>query len=134
MNLAKAHTVLNGLHPVARQNFREFFAAVLDDPHLSIVRPFEGTRTPEKQDEHLAAGNSKVGAWRSVHQYGCAVDWVPCPAGQWTWDWPANRWAELHRMAERFGLHAPIEWDKPHIVLIGWRQDLREWLSRNSFT
>lgn len=132
MNLAQSHTVLNRLHPIARQKFRDFFAGLLEEPHLSIVRPFEGTRSPEKQDEHLAAGNSKVGAWRSVHQYGCAVDWVPCPAGQWTWDW--DRWDDLHRLAERFGLHAPIEWDKPHIVVVGWRTDLRAWLLTNSFT
>lgn len=120
------------LHPIARGAFALFFDAIQRDELLRVVRPFETFRSPQAQNLALAKKHSKVSAWRSVHQYGCAVDIVPCPGGQWTWEWP--HWDRLHRCGERFGIAAPIEWDKPHHVLMNWRHDLRDWLLLNKFT
>lgn len=120
------------VHPAVRGHFLDFYREIAKHPRLSHVRPFEIARSPEKQELELAAGNSKVGAWRSVHQYGCAVDFVPCPGGKWTWDF--EHWEELHKLANEHGLDAPIPWDKPHIVAIGWRQELTAWLKRHGFT
>lgn len=123
---------LRTLHPIARGAFAQFFDAITGRNDLSHVRPFEAHRNPEAQELVRAAGASKVGAWRSVHQYGCAVDLVPRPGGKWTWQW--DGWSELHRLGERFGIVAPIEWDKPHHVLRHWNYDLRKWLSEQKFT
>lgn len=133
MNYAHALSKIDmECHPVARDKFRAFFTEVSRTPGLSFVRPFCILRTPAAQAEALKAGNSKVGPWRSVHQYGCAIDFVPFMGGKWEWDW--DGWDRLHRLGERFGVHAPISWDKPHFVPIGWRTDLRAWLLTSSFT
>lgn len=120
------------LHPIARGSFALFFDAIQRQPHLSDVRPFETYRSPEAQELVRSAGASKVGAWRSVHQYGFACDLVPRPGGKWTWEFA--HWDELHRLGERFGIVAPIEWDRPHHVKEHWNHDLREWLQQQRFT
>lgn len=119
-------------HPCVRRAFVEFYSSISTTPGLSIVRPFEILRTPQRQNEVLAAGASKVGGWRSVHQYGCAIDFVPFMGGKFTWDW--DGWSALHAHGRRFGIVAPIEWDKPHMVPLEWRRDLRLWLQQSSFT
>lgn len=124
--------VLSTLHPACKSRFMGFYEAIIRTPDLSFVRPYEAHRTPEKQEQVRVAGSSKVGAWRSVHQYGFACDFVPCPGGKWTWDW--DGWDRLHTLAEDFGLYAPISWDRPHIVSRGWKADLRVWLLDNAFT
>lgn len=124
--------VLDTLHPACRSRFVGFAEAITRVPTLSYVRPFEGYRTPEKQEEARLRGNSKVGAWRSVHQYGFACDFVPCPGGKWSWEFA--HWDDLHELASEFGLYAPIPWDKPHIVVIDWKRDLRQWLLTANFT
>lgn len=124
--------VLSNLHPACKARFVGFADAIRRDRVLSTVRAYEGHRTPEKQEEARLRGNSKVGAWHSVHQYGFAADFVPCPGGKWTWDF--DHWDRLHELATEFGLHAPIPWDKPHIVVIDWKRDLRNWLRDARFT
>lgn len=117
-------------HPACRDRFIGFYASLETD--YDFIRPFEVARTPEKQEDHWLAGNSKVRAWRSVHQYGWAVDFVPFLSGHFTWKW--DGWKGLHTRAENFGLHAPISWDKPHIVVIGWKEQFIRWLGFNQFT
>lgn len=127
-----AEQILKSLHPACRDRFVGFQEAIKRTAGISHVRAFEGHRSPEKQDAVRLAGNSKVGGWHSVHQYGFACDFVPCPGGKWTWEF--DQWDRLHELAAEFGLFAPIPWDRPHIVVMDWKRDLRNWLRDARFT
>ena len=82
-----------------------------------LFQPFETYRTPMRQAWLLQQQppRTKVGPWRSAHQYGRAVDFVPIIEGGWTWNASELEWRFLHEMAEQHGLRAPIQWDRPHI-------------------
>jgi peptidoglycan L-alanyl-D-glutamate endopeptidase CwlK len=98
-------------------------------------RPFEGFRTPERQDWLYQQGRSRPGAivtkaraWESYHQYGLAVDMVLHIDGAWSWDVAGSRLAQWNRMislAQAQGLE-PLTWELPHLQLAGLRlADLR---------
>lgn len=116
------------LHPRVRGPFM----ALADDlarsyglgPSLTrtLFRPFEGYRSPVKQNEARRKGVSKAAAWSSPHQYGLAVDFVPFMGGKWMWEGDHD-WAFLARCASARGLicqTSGLEWDKPHVQSPLW--------------
>lgn len=127
------NAALESLHPIARP----YFEALSDDLGAAGLpfRPYEGHRSPQQQLEALASKASKVGPWRSVHQYGFACDFVPYIGDTWVW-WAAEdpRWDELARRGAGLGIIAPIKWDRPHLVIAGWRGKLGKWLGHTNFT
>lgn len=127
--------VILNLHPLAVVPFSALAASLRADNAVSCLRPFEGTRSPEAQNEAFNRGNSQVGAWRSVHQYGFAVDFVPWDGSKFHW-WNASdpRWDALDGHAAKFGLKRPISWDSPHIVMPNWKQELIAFLKIQTFT
>lgn len=83
---------------------------------IPLFRPFEGYRSPAEQRRVYLDGKSKALPWQSAHQYGLAVDFVPKDENnEWTWAVPDTAWTQMHRLAEKVGLAAPISWDKPHL-------------------
>ena len=126
---------LYDLHPLTHTAFLAFDEAILADPITWHFRPFETYRTPARQEHLKASGSSKVGAWRSVHQYGFAADYAEFDGTKFTWPDPSSTaWVRLHHTAEKFGLHAPISWDPGHIVATGWRDILKNFLKGSTFT
>lgn len=98
-------------------------AAYLGGQTKLLFKPFEGYRTPERQ-EYLfrVMKTTKARAWESAHQYGFAVDFVPTlkPHGAWTWEASDDDWTFLHETGAALGLAAPIKWDKPHFQHGAW--------------
>lgn len=93
--------------------------------------PFEGFRSAERQDHLLKVSKTtKVGPWRSAHQYGLAVDFAVrihevTDAGnsKLTWAWPDYApWDELKRRAVICGLDIPIKWDRGHVEHPQWKE------------
>ena len=92
------------------------------------VRPMEGYRSPERQDQLLSSnsGVTKVGAGRSCHNYGLAVDSVVHIDGKPSWDM-SNRHVRqgymlYGRLSEMVGLRWGGSWrgfqDYPHVELM----------------
>ncbi|WP_214000514.1 M15 family metallopeptidase [Arsukibacterium sp.] len=116
------------LHPV----FRHKVELLLQDlAHASLpFQVFEGFRSPQRQRELYSQGRSKPGprvtnadAWRSLHQYGVAADFVLYIDGRWSWDDSGERkkwWQQLHQLAAKHGLQ-PLSWELPHLQM----QDLK---------
>ena len=79
--------------------------------------PFEGYRTPERQDHlYVVEKTTRARGWQSAHQLGLAVDFVPKKSGQWFWPEADHRdWTVLGEAAASVGLIQPIKWDRPHI-------------------
>lgn len=115
---------ISDLHPIMRGPVTQLLP-LLNAAHargaLPLFRPFEGYRTPERQRQVFLSGNSKAMPWESAHQWGLAVDFVPQVDGKWTWDVPEADWTQMHRLAEKVGLVAPISWDKPHLQHPQWQ-------------
>lgn len=105
------------LHPACREKFVKL-AIYLEDKADEIgvlFRPFEGYRSPERQEFVFKNGTSKAHAWYSAHQYGLAVDFVPVINGVWNWSVSRQSWDALKKAAEAHGLFVPISWDSPHV-------------------
>lgn len=111
------------LHPRARTAFEDL-ARYLDQQHAagkcqSQFAPFETWRHPMRQIELLEKGVTKAPPWRSAHNYGMAVDFVPYTldeSGKKVWSWSElNDWAFLKKAAAKFGLSVPLPWDKAHV-------------------
>lgn len=90
-----------------------------------IFAPFEGYRSPVRQHHLFTVDKTtKVGPWKSAHQYGLAVDFavlVDFRKGRTRWSWPIDApWSELKLIARQFGLDIPIEWDRGHVVHPLW--------------
>lgn len=95
---------------------------------------FEAFRTPERQSNLWSKGRTKPGhkvtwvnSWKSIHQYGLAVDFVLKINGTWSWDdqgGEAKYWTRMHELAEENGM-TPIYnkkgqlIEKPHIQIKG---------------
>ena len=87
----------------------------------------EGLRTPERQQELLAAGASRT--LRSRHLTGHAVDLGALVKGELRWDWPLYHQiaAAMKNAAQQ--LNVPVEWggdwrtfkDGPHFQL-PWKE------------
>ena len=116
---------LANLHPVASAAFRKLstylYGAYEKGETSTHFRPFEGFRSPIKQQElfNKRPVVTKAAPWQSAHQYGLAVDFVAYVAGRWSWD-NKHDWAFLRLAAERHGLKRPLEWDLGHIEHPAW--------------
>ena len=108
---------LTDLHPAVRNQYAKLL--VMNGEYhahggLQFL-PFEGYRAPERQIQLQAEKRSWVGPWKSAHQWGLAVDFVPKINGKWSWDAPEEAWSLLKVRAIRCGLSVPIEKDKVHV-------------------
>ncbi len=83
-----------------------------ETPTLFI--PFEGYRSPDRQQVLFDQKRTKARPYQSAHQYGLAVDFVPKVNGRWSWDGPHD-WNYLRACASAVGLINDIEWDRPHV-------------------
>lgn len=106
------------LHPKARPLFDVITMRLIEGHNgghtKTLFRPFEGLRTNERQAFLMTQGTTKAGPWRSAHNYGLAVDYVPWVDGKWSWD-DGHDWRFLHDVAVNFGGIRLIAWDKPHV-------------------
>jgi len=116
----RTEDIIRNLHPRCMQKFRKL-AEYLKRAHEEgdtrfEFRPFEGLRTPIKQEELFRQRPpvTHVGAWHSAHQYGLAVDFVPYNGSSWSWA-ETNEWQFLADAAHQCGLRRPFLWDKAHI-------------------
>lgn len=115
---------LASLHPAVQDAFEVLTRQLrADTPFL----PFETYRSPEDQEYYLAKGTSKSPPWRSAHQYGMAVDFVPFIDGRWTWDVPQDVWLKLSLAAATCGLIRPIKWDLCHVEHPLWGTVRKAW-------
>jgi len=99
----------------------------------TLFKVFECFRSDSRQNSLFAKGVSKAKAGQSAHNYGLAADFVPWINGAeaaklghgtapgWSWH-PSHDYAFLKKAAEKFGLEAPIAWDKCHIQLTNWKK------------
>jgi peptidoglycan L-alanyl-D-glutamate endopeptidase CwlK len=91
-------------------------------------RLFEGYRAPQRQQYLWDQGRVRPGAkvtnappWRSMHQYGLAVDLVLWENGKWSWDDRGPKaawWKRLKQVGREEGLTS-ISWEAPHLELAG---------------
>lgn len=111
------------VHRKARERFRQL-ARSLQEGHetgrLPVwFRPFETYRTPMRQLS-LQVGATNASEYQSAHQFGLAVDFVVWNTNtKWSWD-DKHPWHLLRQEAQRFGLDAPIAWDRVHIEHPVW--------------
>ena len=142
MNIARRPFSITDLHPEVRGQF----SALAEDLTLAYqadhtefrFEPFEGLRSPDRQNHLFTEGTTKARAWQSAHQFGLAVDFVPRilkfrpgdSEGRWHWHWPAtehNDWQVLSELAVEHGLLTPIAWDKAHVEHPHWRAFRKVW-------
>lgn len=126
------HDALDLLHPrciLAFERCRDDLAAAFTLGKTPVLfRPFETFRSPARQLEVFRAGNSRARPWLSPHNYGLACDFAPVDAeGRWTWDIRPEHWGIVRECAIRFGMDAPISWDRGHVQHPLWN-DLRQTL------
>lgn len=101
----------------------------LEREGLHEFQIFETYRSPLRQRALARRGTTKVGPYGSPHQFGLAVDLVRrSPSRGWTWDVPGKTWTEIHGLARKCGLVAPIAWDPYHLEAPEWPQLKRLWL------
>lgn len=122
------HTVerrIEALHPkfssvverLAQTLTRKYEAGLLKT-HFKV---FETYRSPVRQLYLLSEGTTKAGPWKSAHQFGLAVDFVPFVDGKWIWPpLESMEWKQLRNEANALGLLTPIAWDAPHIESPFW--------------
>jgi hypothetical protein len=111
---------LDYTHPKAIGRFKELEARLVGAHARGelkrLLLPFESYRTPSRQRwliEHTTA--TKAGPWKSAHQYGLAVDFVPYRDGKWSWEEEPQTWTALRDHARTCGLDVPYLWDKVHV-------------------
>lgn len=109
---------LGWVHRKAREPFRQLTRSLAEGYNLGrlpvLFKPFETYRTPMRQ-LNLQVGATNASEYQSAHQFGLAVDFVVwTPNTQWSWD-DKHPWHLLRQEAQRFGLDAPIAWDRVHI-------------------
>ena len=142
MNITRREFSITDLHP----EVRGVFSALTEDLVLAyqanktefLIEPFEGLRSPDRQAHLLTEGTTKVGPWKSAHNYGLAVDYVPRRIVSFNrsghavreWHWPPvehDDWQVLAELAAQHGLLTPIRWDKPHVEHPYWQQIRNVW-------
>ncbi len=116
------------LHPAFREKVNRLIAALAAEG--LPFRPFEGFRTPVRQDWLYQQGRTRPGAvvtkaraWESYHQYGLAVDFVLYQNGKWSWETAGGRMRDWNRMialGKAQGLE-PLRFELPHLQLGGLR-------------
>ena len=99
----------------------------------TYFKVFECFRSSDRQNSLFAKGVSKAKAGQSAHNYGLAADFVPWINGHeaaaighgtvpgWSWH-PSHDYDFLKKAAEKFGLEAPLAWDKCHVQLPNWKK------------
>lgn len=115
------------LHPLARPSFIMLAAQLRKDFDDGIsefeFRIFETYRSPVRQEYVTRQGNSKAQAFRSAHQYGLAVDFVPFIVSRgFVWDVPGSAWDHLRRRAHEGGFLNDIPWDRAHVEFALWKE------------
>lgn len=116
------------LHPECALAFRELAEylrlAFKEGATHSDFRVFETYRHPLRQVWLMEQGTTKAGPYKSAHQFGMAVDFVPgrqvATGFHWSWS-PDEDWGFLKKSAELYGLEAPIAWDRAHVQSKQWR-------------
>ena len=117
----------NELHPAARDIFATMTHRLEEgwkNGHtLTWFKPFEGYRSPERQDALFKEGTTRAKRFQSGHQYGLCVDFVPWLPDdqQWSWDL-THDWKYLREVANGLGLLTPLKWDLPHVEHPIWFQ------------
>lgn len=115
------------IHPLAAKSFRNLEAA-LRSAHVYgdipfLFRPFETYRHPARQQAVYDRGNSRALPYKSAHQFGLAVDFVPwTDAKKWHWDVEIYWWSKLKGMAIANGLDVPLSWDRAHVEHPLWNR------------
>lgn len=140
MNIERRQFSIADLHAEVRGQFRalaeDLIVAYQTDRTEFRIEPFEGLRSPDRQANLLSEGTTKVGPWKSAHQYGLAVDFVPKRLRgigdnqRWEWYWPPVEhydWQIISELAAKHGLVTPISWDKPHVEHPYWKQIRNVW-------
>lgn len=104
------NTELEYLHPVFRAAL-EGLLVDLEERSLRF-RVFEAWRSPFRQRYLYSKGRfgplagrrivTSAKPWRSIHQFGLAVDLVWFEGGRWSWG--RHPWNELHELAARHDL------------------------------
>lgn len=127
----RSERIIRDLHPIALQEFRKLAqyleSSYKDGRCATLFLPFEGLRTPIKQEELFRQRPpvTHVGAWGSPHQYGLAVDFVPFRLdgpGPRGWHWlETAEWHYLRTAAALFGLTNPFDWDRAHVEHPAWK-------------
>lgn len=115
------------LHPKVRQTY-ELLAYRLEEQFKNglseyWLRPYEGYRSPGRQDELFKKGTTKAEAFQSAHNYGLAVDFVPYDVKANKYWWPNadhQIWKDLRVAATNRGLVNNIDWDRPHVQHPMW--------------
>lgn len=105
-------------HPATRKHFLRLAEMLEQDYRAGTTRTlflvFETYRSPERQAEADASGVMAAKAWKSAHQWGFAVDFVPWDEQDgWNWNEDAD-WDHLHARAKFCGL-STLPGDRPHI-------------------
>lgn len=114
------------LHPLAWPAFARLAIKLEQE---TVFRVFETWRHPARQQEVFLKARSNAQPWRSPHQYGLAVDFVPYVDGKWTWD-KSQPWDDLRRYAQAAGLHCDLDWDRAHVEHPAWRTDFSRWMKK----
>lgn len=130
------HPKINSLHPIFIGKAQTLYQALIEAYQAgrtkTLFEPFEGVRSPDRQNQVFAAGTSKARAWQSAHQYGLALDFAARKItgdARYIWSWDAaHDWTFLKTEAERHGLSVPIIWDKGHVEHPIWR-NWKTWMS-----
>lgn len=106
------------LDPVLRTRMDAIYKEMREVYGYELV-PVEGFRSPERQDELLDSGTgiTTVGAMRSCHQYGLALDSVLMRRGEPQWDmtdpWTRRGYFLFGELATRDGLEWGGHWTVP---------------------
>lgn len=133
-NLADLHAEVRGVFSALAEDLALAYQA---DKTEFLLEPFEGLRSPDRQAHLLTEGTTKVGPWKSAHQYGLAVDFVPRRIIAYDdgttrrdWYWPPiehDDWQALAELAAHHGLTTPIQWDPGHVEHPFWKQIRNVW-------
>lgn len=106
------------IHPSCRSTFMALYDDLAKSHQLgmtpTLFRPFEGYRSPERQQLLFDQKKSKARPYQSAHQYGLAVDFVAWEKGAWSWHLNHD-WDFLRSCASARGLINNIAWDRPHV-------------------
>lgn len=109
---------INALHPKFAPIAKRLADALAADYKAGLTKTdfqvFETYRSPLRQQELLAKGTTKAGPFKSAHQFGLAVDFVPRINGRWDWS-DFHEWEYMRNKAQSFGLSTPISWDLTHV-------------------
>lgn len=111
---------LSLLHPIAERAFRELGMSLEADYVKGKIdvrfMPYETYRYPQRQLYFYRKGTSRAMPFRSAHQFGLAVDFVPFQAGSgFTWEVDTKAWDWLRARSREQGLVNELSWDRAHV-------------------